>query len=460
MDRRSFIASGMAAGSVPFFSPSSTQGAFGNEGDLSAMADIPNFCSHEHWGSISSIGHIAEGFKGDVVAGSTPQRRTTLIDLVIDPYFGGCLGAARKEVNEAVRGKAGEQMQRIRSIIEPHQLTGTYQCTRIGILKAYGYDVNDDSPKAVLRADKAIGDNYSDIFGWYRRAMKEFNFSELVRPVHPEFYVRSESGASARKELAFTNTIMRIDPFMSLWKKKSPRRQGLAKIAGVEPCDAKSWRQFLDNILDISAKKGNTGIKQLQAYSRDLDFERRDDSAVKFVGDLTSDEVRVFQDWVMHECCKRANDRGWPHQVHVGTHNLPESNPLPLANLGRRYPRQKIVMLHCWPYLDECGFLAKYHANIHIDTCWQPILNPEFLRKALQLWINYVPTSKIMMGNDATSVEMAVGSSYYARKILTQLLSKAGETSGMLKGQKRQIASDLLHNNAVRMYGVGKEFEV
>ena len=31
----------------------------------------------------------------------------------------------------------------------------------------------------------------------------------------------------------------------------------------------------------------------------------------------------AFQDWIMHECCKQAHDRGWPHQVHVGTHNLP-----------------------------------------------------------------------------------------------------------------------------------------
>lgn len=459
MDRRYFIALGMAAGSVPFFSPSYTQDAFGNETDLSELADIPNFCSHEHWGSISAIGHAAEGFKADVVAGASPNRKTTLIDLVIEPYFSGCLGPARKDLDAAVMGKPGEMMRRIRPVIEPHQLTGTYQCTRIGILKAYGYDINSDTPPAAIEADEAIGINYSDIFGWYRRAMKKFNFSELIRPVHPEFYVRKESNESAGKELSFTNTIMRIDPFMSLWKKDSDRRRSLSQIAGVEPCDAKSWREFLDNIFEISAKKGNTGIKQLQAYSRPLHFERHDDSAVKFIGDLGSDEVRVFQDWVMHECCKRANDRRWPHQVHVGTHNLPDSNPLPLQHLGRQYPRQKIVMLHCWPYLDECGYLAKNFANMHIDTCWQPVLNPEFLRKALQLWINYVPTTKIMMGNDATTIEMAVGSSHFGRTILAKLLSKTEGTAGMPQSQRRNITASLLHNNAVEMYGIGQQFQ-
>ena len=172
---------------------------------------------------------------------------------------------------------------------------------------------------------------------------------------------------------------------------------------------------------------------------------------MKFVGDLNGDEVRVFGVWVMHECCKRANDRGWPHQVHVGTHNLPDSNPLPLQHIARRYPRQKIVMLHCWPWVDESGYLAKYFSNIHIDTCWQPILNPAFLRRSLGQWLNYVPSSKIMMGNDATSIEMAIGASHFSRRILAEVF----ESVGVAKGQRRRIAGEFLHNNAVRMYGVG-----
>ena len=128
-------------------------------------------------------------------------------------------------------------------------------------------------------------------------------------------------------------------------------------------------------------------------------------------GELNAEKVRVFQDWVMHECCKQAHDRGWPHQIHVGTHNLSQSSPLPLADMAAQYPRMKIVQLHCWPFLKEAGWLAKYHANIFIDTCWQPVLSPAFFREAMVNWLNYVPASKIMCSHDSTSVEMAVGSS-------------------------------------------------
>ncbi len=68
--------------------------------------------------------------------------------------------------------------------------------------------------------------------------MKQASFSELIRPVHPEFYSTEESSASALEELSFTHTIMRIDPFLDLWKETSPRRDALSEIAGIEPADA------------------------------------------------------------------------------------------------------------------------------------------------------------------------------------------------------------------------------
>ncbi len=91
---------------------------------------------------------------------------------------------------------------------------------------------------------------------------------------------------------------------------------------------------------------------------------------IEFCGPQVSspDARRKLQDWIVHECCKYAQDIGWAHHVHVGTHNLPNSSPLPLAPLARRYPSMKVVMIHCWPFLDEAGTLARHNANIFIDT--------------------------------------------------------------------------------------------
>jgi predicted TIM-barrel fold metal-dependent hydrolase len=144
----------------------------------------------------------------------------------------------------------------------------------------------------------------------------------------------------------------------------------------------------------------------------------------------------------------------------VGTHNHPLSNPLPLSKLAKRYPDQKIVMLHCWPYLDETGYLAQAHPNVYMDTCWQPILNPEFLRKSLQTWLGYIPLNKITMSNDSTSVEMAAGASMITRKVLREALNNQKDQAGINEREAREMAAKLLHNNAVDIYKLGTKLSI
>jgi predicted TIM-barrel fold metal-dependent hydrolase len=133
---------------------------------------------------------------------------------------------------------------------------------------------------------------------------------------------------------------------------------------------------------------------------------------------------------------------------------------MPLLERARRYPGMKIVMIHCWPFLKEAGWLAKYQANMYIDTCWQPILNPDFLREAMNTWLQYVPFHKITCGHDATTVEMAAGSALFTREILGDVLGRVGLKLGISEGGMRQVGADFLYNNAVQIYGIGKRFVV
>jgi predicted TIM-barrel fold metal-dependent hydrolase len=287
------------------------------------------------------------------------------------------------------------------------------------------------------------------LFDWYGTAMKQAGFSRLIRIVHPEYYVRPASAADR-----VTETIMRVDPLLDLWRPDTPRRKDLVAMAQVDPQDAASWRQFLERIFALAERGGALGTKQLQGYRRSLRYEVRGDGEVRrWTGDLTPDEVTVFQDWVMHECSKLAHERGWPHQVHVGTHNLSQSSPLPLELLGRRYPRMKIVMIHCWPFFAEAGWLAKQLPNLYIDTCWLPVLNPSFFRQAMEQWWNYVPLHKITCGHDSTTVEMATGSSLYTREILAELGGEQLRRHNLTRTEVLSAIGGFLHGNAEALYG-------
>ena len=52
---------------------------------------IPNFCTHEHWGSVSSIGHAPGMFNADTLAGVLPEFPTNLFHLLVDRYMSGNL---------------------------------------------------------------------------------------------------------------------------------------------------------------------------------------------------------------------------------------------------------------------------------------------------------------------------------------------------------------------------------
>ncbi len=434
---------------------------------------IPNFCAHEHWGSIDAIGggYVREyhGFYSDIYAGATPSASTSIWDLIFDPYFGGMMPDAGIDFDETIRSygyssqklwweaNPKEALKGFESSVSPLLLNGTLQCILRGIEKLYDVKLLSFGLEEWLKADTLINSNYSEIFTWYQKAMKLANFSELIRPVQPEFYLMEHSTESKATELSFTHTILRVDPFLDFWNVENKRRDNLAKVAGVEPIDANRWRAFIQFYTDLAEKNHTAGIKSLQAYSRDLDFKFHKDEEVKFRGNLNHEEIKVFQDWIMNEFCRIANEKEWVHQIHVGTHNLKYSSPLPLEDLGKRYPRMKIVMLHCWPFTEEVALLAKNNSNFYIDNCWIPILSPAFCSQALDTYLNFVPYNKIMLSQDATSIEMAAGSSLFTREILEKKLLEQKSILNLTDEQLRIAALDMLHNNAVRVYGIGAE---
>jgi len=423
------------------------------------LSDLPNFCSHEHWGSIASIGSTPEGYRADVERGALPTRRTGILDLLVDPYSRGFYARAGSDLEKLDFSKRQvsspwDTFQTLQPILGRQRYTGTFQTTRRGILQLYGVDISRLDKQSFQALDDAIALKYANHFDWYRDAMNRSRFSGLIRPVHPEFYVRQSNPEAGARETAFTKTVLRIDPFVTLWNLESPRRKSLSAIASIEPVDARSWRHFLDKMFELAAAGGALGIKQLQAYRRPLEFGVHEDSAVRWVGNLDADQQRIFEDWVVHECCKRANDRGWPHQVHVGTNNIEQSSPMGLYRLGQRYPQMKIVMIHCWPFLKEAGWIAKFLPNAYIDSCWLPILNPEFFREAISIWWNYVPLHKITCGQDATTVEMAAGSSLFHREILGEVLTAKSKEFGMSETEIREAAQSMLNDNAIGLYGL------
>ena len=105
---------------------------------------LPNFCSHEHWGSIDSIGTFPGGYRADIEPGAAPRRRTGFMDLLLEPYFRGWLRNGGADLTKiAPSAEPGwETFNLLCAAIEDQRFTGVYQCTRRGILQLYGIDLD------------------------------------------------------------------------------------------------------------------------------------------------------------------------------------------------------------------------------------------------------------------------------------------------------------------------------
>ena len=84
------------------------------------------------------------------------------------------------------------------------------------------------------------------------------------------------------------------------------------------------------------------------------------------------------------------------------------------------------------------------------------MLSPSFYRLALDTYLNYVPYSKIMLGHDCTTVEMAVGSSLFTREILEEKLMVQKKLLKLSDKQLKNATLDMLQNNAANLYGFGE----
>jgi len=426
------------------------------------LTEALSFCGHEHWGSLASVGMLHGWFRNDMQAGAEPSRRTGLLDILLDPYLGGHLAGAgwapdrlAQEatglgIHELAATNIARAVELIRPAIEQQRMTGTYACLAEGLHILYGIRPNLDDPDGLHALDERIATAYQNLHTWHPRAMAIAGFTDVIRPVQPEFFFgRTEA---AIKEEAYLRTVLRIDALLGFWQPDCPRRDRLAEWLHVEPVDTRSWRQFLEALFDAAAERGAIGIKQLQAYTRDLRFLPRGDDEVQFRGKLAPPQIRAFEDWLVHACCELADARGWPHQIHVGTHNLQASAPLPLEPLARRYPRMSLVLLHCWPFLDQAAWLAKQLPNVYLDPCWLPILSPAHLHTALRTWLTYVPAHKIMASHDATSVEMATGAAAALRRTLAEASEQAASWTQSSQRDAEQLAHAVLHDNAQRLY--------
>jgi predicted TIM-barrel fold metal-dependent hydrolase len=140
-----------------------------------------------------------------------------------------------------------------------------------------------------------------------------------------------------------------------------------------------------------------------------------------------------------------------PVQVHCGFGDsdlhLARADPSHLKPVIERFAETPFVLLHCYPFVREAGWLAHVYPNVWFDlslTIPHVARPAEAVREALEL----APFSKLMYASDAARTpELYYLGAKWWREALAEVLSAALPT-----GEAEQAGRAILRENALALY--------
>ncbi len=205
-------------------------------------------------------------------------------------------------------------------------------------------------------------------------------------------------------------------------------------VLRIERVAAEDGAEAIEEVVAAARDNGFVGLKTIAAYRTGLELERLDPVVVSALD---------------------ANERTaapLPVQVHCGFGDsdlyLPRADPGHLKPLIERFAETPFVLLHCYPFVREAGWLAHVYGNVWFDlslTIPHVSRPAEMLRQALEL----APVSKLLYASDAARTpELYYLAARWWREALADVLPE------LLGAEDAEPAARMiLRENALAVYG-------
>jgi predicted TIM-barrel fold metal-dependent hydrolase len=202
---------------------------------------------------------------------------------------------------------------------------------------------------------------------------------------------------------------------------------------------------------EISGARDNgfVALKTIAAYRGGLDFDALVPSARTDRIEGTRIKITLLAALEANE----ATGNPLPLQVHAGFGDsdlfLPRVNPGYLKPLIERFRETTFVLLHCYPFVREAGWLAHVYGNVYFDlslTIPHVARPAEAVREALEL----APVSKLLYASDAARTpELYYLAAKWWREALAEVLPE------LLSGDEAADAgTKILRDNARAVYAL------
>lgn len=212
------------------------------------------------------------------------------------------------------------------------------------------------------------------------------------------------------------------------------------------------------------------GFKSVIAYRTGLAVEKWDEGEVQAAYDALKRDLKPGEtprivskpllDTALLLALRVARDVGLPVQFHAGYGDpdldLRLANPLHLRPLFEDPDLRglKIVMLHCYPFTREAGYLASVYPGAYLDLSLSiPFLSQHGMRTHVLEALHLSPLSKLLFATDASRTpELFYLGARWGRRILGEVLDETVQVGDLTASEAEEAAVMMLRGNASALY--------
>jgi predicted TIM-barrel fold metal-dependent hydrolase len=210
----------------------------------------------------------------------------------------------------------------------------------------------------------------------------------------------------------------------------------------------------------IAAYRGGLHVAPRTAEEAAAGLAKAREQALS-VGRLRLSERRLL-DYLLRAALEEAAATALPVQFHVAfgddDADLRTAGPLHLRPLLQDPALRPIpfVLLHCYPYVREAGYLAALYGNVFVDLSLTVPLTAHGAAAAFSEVLELAPVGKVLFATDAHSIpELYFIGALHGRRALGRTLERLVAEDMLTAGQAEQAAMAILRGNAARLYGFG-----
>jgi uncharacterized protein len=347
--------------------------------------------------------------------------------------------------------------QKAKHDFDDARATSFYRYQLPAFADLYGVDFETMTDAQARDLDDRIFANYKDLT-WIDKVVTERANIELM--FNDPYWDRFGFRIDYRFGVLVLNVTTLVDGFHpSEFKEPADDPYAFARREGMTVESLDDYLKALDRLFLRAKEKGAVCLKTTLAYKRTLHFEDvAADRAAQAFGrrraELSAEQVKAFQDFIMWRLVELSARHELPFQIHTGQARIQGSNPMLLVDLIEANPKTKFILFHGgFPWVGETGvILMKHGRHVWLDSVWMPTLSYETSKRAFHEWLDIMPSSRIMWGADANHVEGIYGATEMTRRCLAEVLAERVDRGDLREEHALRIGRQILRDNALALF--------